>query len=435
MTMPVTMPAPVESVLSFTRPASGSLCQNAAETQLAAALLRLSLDRPYLTAALWSLRRVPTEAIDTMAVDDCWRLYYNPARVATDWRTEETAAVLYHEICHLLRDHAARAPAGARCNHEEAFLWNLAADAEINDDLKAEGQALPGSPVFPATLGSRDGLTAEEYYALLDKARTLPTPSEGDFSGEVAGGHCGSCAHGRRAAFEEAATAAGIEGMPETEDLLVRRSVALAVQNAVAKGHGNIPGHWTRWADETLAPPAVDWRRELASAVRRAVAETAGRLDYRYARPGRRQASQPDFVVPGLIQPIPRVAVAIDTSGSMSADDLARAVSETAGILKALGLRDGVTVLAVDAAVHTCRTVFDPRQVRTTLKGGGGTDMGAALAAAEQLRPLPNTVIVITDGYTPWPANPPQGIGRVIVVLTGECHWLTPSWAQTIRAT
>lgn len=398
-----------------------------AETLVSAALLRLSLDRPYLTAALWSLRRIPTEEVETMAVDARWRLYYNPVRVVSDWSCEQTAAVLYHEICHLLRDHAGRAPAGVAGNSAAALQWNLATDAEINDDLLAEGQPLPGSPILPSTLGCPDSLTAEEYYASIQKQ--APQPPSG-----VGGGQCGSCAHGVMEALEAVAVTSGITGLPEGEDQLVRRSVALDIRSSIAsRGRGTLPGGWERWADELLAPPKLDWRRELASAVRRSLAETAGRSDYRYARPGRRQAAMPDIVVPGLVQPVPCVAVAIDTSGSMGQDDLACALSETAGILKALGLREGVTVLSVDTAVHTCRNVFDPRQVKGLLRGGGGTDMGVALAAAESLRPRPDTVIVITDGYTPWPTHPPQGIGRVIIVLTRPTSCPTPSWAKVIQ--
>ena len=41
------------------------------------------------------------------------------------------------------------------------------------------------------------------------------------------------------------------------------------------------------------------------------------------------------------------------------------------------------------------------------LLGGGGTDMGAGLAKAAELRPRPDLIIVLTDGYTPWPSAPP----------------------------
>lgn len=133
-------------------------------------------------------------------------------------------------------------------------------------------------------------------------------------------------------------------------------------------------------------------------------------------------------ILPGLVQPIPQIAVVADTSGSMGETDIARVLAEITGILQNLGNREPVTVLATDAAVHTCRKVFDVRQVK--LIGGGGTDMGAGLEAAARLRPQPDIVVVITDGDTPWPEQKPVA-GQVIVVLTRQ-GYSGPSWARTI---
>lgn len=431
--------APVTFIASPSR-------ESVAETQLAAALLRLSLDRPYLTAALWSLHRVPTIAVETMAVDARWRLYYNPETVITEWDCTQTAAVLYHEICHLLRDHAGRAPSEVTGDEDAAGRWNLAADAEINDDLREEAIALPGFPIYPQTLGGIDGRTAEEYYTLIPPGntpklnRTGGDGIGGDISGNVSGrlgigsGRCGSCAHGVPEGAETSGTM--IPGVTVEEALLIRRAVAVEIGKVVAaRGGGSLPGGWERWAEELLAPPTVDWRRELAAVVRHSLAETVGRTDYRYARPGRRQAAIPDIVVPSLVQYVPNVAIAIDTSGSMGSSDITQALSETAGIFRALGLRERVTVLSVDAAVHSCRAVFHPQQVKGMLRGGGGTDMGVALQAAERLRPRPDIFVVLTDGYTPWPNDPPQRVGQVIVVLTNSQGPTAPAWARSIRAT
>ena len=65
------------------------------------------------------------------------------------------------------------------------------------------------------------------------------------------------------------------------------------------------------------------------------------------------------------------------------------------------------------------------------LVGGGGTDMGAGLAAAARLRPRPQLVVVLTDGYTPWPARKPSGIA-VVIGLIGESD-AAPSWARAVR--
>jgi len=85
-------------------------------------------------------------------------------------------------------------------------------------------------------------------------------------------------------------------------------------------------------------------------------------------------------------------------------------------------------VLATDTTVHTCKRVFDTSQVR--LVGGGGTAMGVGIAHALKLRPRPQVVVVLTDGYTLWPETPPAA--RVIVGLIGDGPE-GPPWARTIR--
>lgn len=453
-------------------------------TELAAARLRLATGRPYLAAALWAVVPVPKPGLGTLAVDKWWRLYFDPA-VAAAWTVEQLAGVLYHEIAHLLRAHPERAEQMSAAS----AAWNLAADAEINDDLLAERVTLPGQPVTPALLGQPEGRLAEEYYVALqaqaqsqqaqgqgqqgqaqdwggagsaggaDPTQADPTagsqpggataseaaaPSGQPAAGPDAGsapspdpapprpgaGRCGSCATGHQEPWEDPGPAeGGPAGISRAEAELIRRQAAQEIIRIAQSGRdrGEIPGHWRRWAEEKLRP-RVDWRRELAAAIRHALADVAGAADYSYRRPSRRQGAYGPVVIPALRQPVPEVAVVVDTSGSMSDRQLSQALAEVAGVLQAAGQRQGVTVLAVDAAVQAARRVFRPDQV--CLAGGGGTDMGVGIDAALQLRPRPQVVVVITDGYTPWPERPP-GRARVIVALVGDGE--SPSWAKTIK--
>ena len=102
--------------------------------------------------------------LGTFAVDRSWRLYLDPELLtgAGRWDATTVGAVLAHEVGHLLRDHAARADALPHPHHHLA--WNLAADAEINDDLLAGGVPLPAGVVTPAGIGCDDGDLAEAYY-------------------------------------------------------------------------------------------------------------------------------------------------------------------------------------------------------------------------------------------------------------------------------
>jgi predicted metal-dependent peptidase len=208
---------------------------------------------------------------------------------------------------------------------------------------------------------------------------------------------------------------------------LVKRDTARRIREHTRE-RGDTPAGWQRWADEVLEP-TVSWRRQLAAHVRRGAADIAGRVDFTYRRPSRRASAVPDVVLPSLRQPLPQVALVIDTSGSMSDSMLGQALGEVTGVLRSLGVaRRNLRVIACDAQAYQAQQVRDLRAIR--LAGGGGTDMGAGLDAAAALRPRPDLVIVLTDGYTPWRSAPPPGM-RVVVGLMDR-GGKTPDWAETV---
>jgi len=221
--------------------------------------------------------------------------------------------------------------------------------------------------------------------------------------------------------------------MAQADASMVRRQVAQAVRDYAANhSRGTFPAGWQRWADATLAGPQVPWRRVLASAVRRAIARAAGCCHYTYRRPGRRRI--PLVVTPALQRPVLTVAVVVDTSGSMGQPELDAALSEIRGVIQAAGLGPrGLLVLACDAEVGATTRVRRATDVR--LVGGGGTDMRIGIAAAEAARPQPDVVVVLTDGYTPWPDRPTRA--RLVAAIIGGQSAVqgAPDWATTVVVT
>jgi predicted metal-dependent peptidase len=163
--------------------------------------------------------------------------------------------------------------------------------------------------------------------------------------------------------------------------------------------------------------------------VRGALATIAGQTDFTYSHLSRRESG--DFVFPALRAPSPEVAIVIDTSGSVGDEMLAEFLREIRGVIRALGVK-GVKVLSCDAAAGPVKQAFKLGQVQKLLTGGGGTDMGAGLAAAAALRPRPNLTLVFTDGDTPWPAEKPE-CGKVIVAKFGGSSCAVPAWAREIE--
>ena len=100
---------------------------------------------PYGSHAILSLVPVQDPDLHDMAVDQHWRLYYNPTRLA-DRSVDESAGVILHEVSHLLLKHHQRAERvlGRDATERRFYLWNVATDYAINFMLRQEGIPLPG---------------------------------------------------------------------------------------------------------------------------------------------------------------------------------------------------------------------------------------------------------------------------------------------------
>jgi predicted metal-dependent peptidase len=109
-------------------------------------------------------------------------------------------------------------------------------------------------------------------------------------------------------------------------------------------------------------------------------------------------------------------------------------MTEVDSVIAALGIPGAsVTVLACDAAVSAVTRVR--KATDATLVGGGGTDMRVGIAAATRQRPRPDLIVVLTDGYTPWPNTPPPGSAVIAAMLGRPDETLpnTPDWASRIE--
>lgn len=446
------------------------------------ARLRASQLRPYFSVAMAAMQPVPVVGLGTMAVDQYWRCYYDP-QTTEDWQ-EKAASVVVHELAHLLRGHHRRAVALGTSIHPKAWAWGT--DAEINDSDFGPDMPLPGNPIVPSVFGAPDGLLAEQYHDMLvanppdewaagqrsdqggsptgsndgrddgssPSSRTSAGGSGGKRQAPAAGPPDpsthpdGETIPGRSCAPQDAPDAhggcgggSGVDGQPrpwelpadhkdhpgltETEAHLIRRQVAQAIKSHVkSRGIGSVPGNWRRWADEILEPAKVPWTQELASTLRGQLS-AAGVQDYSYGRPSRRRVR--GVVLPAMRARRPKVGIVIDTSGSMGDDDVNKARGEVQGICRSHQAE--VLVVTVDAAVQTRQRVTNVRQVE--IGGGGGTDMGVGLAELEKA--ACDVIVVLTDGYTPWPSKPTAA--RTIVCLLGQ-HRAdasgVPSWARAI---
>jgi predicted metal-dependent peptidase len=396
----------------------------------------------------------------------------------------KTAAVLVHEMLHPLMKHIQR---GEKYPKEFFYpeIWNLAIDFEANHIIRpAFNTKIPvsgkkythysalclgedaayfdtyanGKFKFPA-----DEL-AETYYELLLKtAKKSPNGyqpqgnytgnclssgnpdgsgedgdqqqdgnGDGDGQGQQQGQGNGS-GKGQQASDDYNDR----NNMSDIERELIGKKVARdAKEHAQGRGRGNMPAGLLRWADAELAPPKVDWR----SILRDMVIFHSRKFDHGSRRPTYRKLSITSTIInyttgkkvilPTYQDPKPKVSMVIDTSGSMSQDQVKAAVKEVEGVVRAI--RSDVDVVDVDCQAGSIQKVKSAKNLK--LGGGGGTDMRVGIDACMAARDKPNVIVVCTDCDTPWPDKPMRGT-KLIVVGIGKyaTQDKVPAWAKFVQ--
>jgi predicted metal-dependent peptidase len=325
-------------------------------------------------------------------------------------------ALLEHEVWHLVLNHAGRASAF----RAEQRLWNVAADLEIHGGILRTGSlgALTtliqheGSPLTPKLFGFPEGKTAEQYYTMLLQNNVVVVSAEfgsaadgvpRDYEGHVAGDpDCGE--------------------MSELQQERLRDEVAKA---SAGQRPGTVPSGVLCWAASRLKAAKLNWKQVLSRLLHVSMLSSLGDDEPTYSQVNRRNpGGARGYLSPAIVDVDLAVGVVVDTSGSMAGEALDNALSETLGIVRAFG--GAVLTLMCDAEVYGWKSVQSAADF--DVRGGGGTDMREGIEAAEKNRDV-QTVVVITDGDTPWPEH--RGRKPLVVVLV-DGHRETPSWAKTV---
>lgn len=349
----------------------------------------------WFSPALYRCRIVLTEQVAIAAIDKNYNTYWNPKAVAlllnsmSDRKRglSELAFIWVHEISHVLREHFSR----AIYLGVESLRWNYAADLEINDS-NWEGLSPPTlfPPITPKTYDLPVGRTAEWYY------NNMPSAYEAFKVWDD-----GSGVHGKSRLWEkEDKNPQSINDISRT---VLSRDVARRLK---ASKPGHLPGGWDTWIKNTLEPK-VDWRKILRNRLSTAITIGRGcRIDYTFSKANRRSTIYHPIILPTLTgTQSNQLIVVIDTSGSMAGQPLEQAVGELYGILKEA--HRNVTLVPCDADVYQTIELKSANDIRNLLKlpGGGGTNMIKGIDFAAKQKPIPDTILVLTDGYTPYPSE------------------------------
>ena len=351
------------------------------------------------------------------------QLWINPEFfVKTLRRKDERTAVIKHEALHLLYKHLTRFDPMKK----DMLLYNIAADLVVNQFVAP--WPLPEGAVTLATFPDMN-LPADQTVAwYYDKLETLRNEileicqhsnlagmnrqgqSETDYSktsapesAEALDRLVGTSWHSDHSAW--ANSTGGGEGeesfggaVPDTiRDAIeneLERHIIQTKARAGAKAWGNLPGPLRAEIDAMIErrKPKVSWKRVLRlftnSSRRTRVVATATRKSKRYG------------TFPGIkIKRLQHLAVAIDTSGSVSDDCLSMFFAEIHAIW-----RQGASIDVIECDAEVQRVYPYKGKLPTAVAGRGGTAFDPVFRYLRKQRMTRyDGVIYLTDGHAQKP--------------------------------
>lgn len=172
------------------------------------------------------------------------------------------------------------------------------------------------------------------------------------------------------------------------------------------KAAGSEAGTLARYAKEALVEK-IPWQTLLHSSIATQVSWLRGHSDYSMSNPKQKS----NIIYPTLKDPVVRVSIIIDTSGSIGEEELNEFLSHTRDILSSLAI-PRATVICWDCNLQSEQDINNIHKI--DFKGGGGTNMMAAIKYASKTNC--DIIVVFTDGECEW--NNIEIRQKVILVIS-----------------
>jgi len=374
---------------------------------------KLMLDEPFYGLFLLTLNkkentRIPTACVSLQGINQS--LEVNPEY----WNSlpeEQRLGLLKHELLHIMFHHFLLDDK----MYPNAKLRNIAADIEINQYIDESNKSkdwlsLTSIPnlVLPEKAGTR--IYYEMIKNQMDKDPNLKMAIDG------MGGELFADDHSMWGQGEDG------DGLDEATKKLIgkqldhqAKEIAEHLDKKGSKFRGTLPGQLVEWIDSLfeLPEPVTDWKsyfkRFVSSSDKVVTKKTRNKYNKRF--PGN----------PALrIKHKKNILIAIDTSGSVSSDNLVEFLGQLMHIHKT---GHEITVIECDAQITNIFKYDGSKEIQIT--GRGGTDFQPAIDYFNQHIQTYNTLVFFTDGYAPAPTPPKR---PMLWVMTSDGETNTKSF-------
>jgi predicted metal-dependent peptidase len=388
---------------------------------LSKTIVSLIRKKPFYGHVLAQMSKHITDRVPTLAVAITNRLllYVNPTFFMS-LSENHRCGVLEHEVNHVTFLHVTRGR-----NFSYHSVANIAMDIIVNQFI--ERNDLPKEGLLPEQFGLAKNETLQYYYDKLLKKMPKVTvkvmgqgkrQGKGQSQGQSQGQKGESEGQGKEKRQKGEGDRSGDEGQvvvtidshdqwgkdekvggQEGEiiasDVIKESIIKECIRHAKEASHGDGIGDMAGAIEELLKPPSrakLPWkvllRRFLSHATRTTIDYTKKRVSKRYkTRPGIKLGSVLD------------IAVAIDTSGSISSEDLQMFSSEVREISRS---GTGVTIIECDADIQRIYELKN-NEIITEVHGRGGTDFRPVFEYLDKPRNKKDALVFFTDSQGPAP--------------------------------
>jgi predicted metal-dependent peptidase len=345
--------------------------------KITAARVRLLLSHPFFGNMAPRLKAQDASNWCSTAATDGVHLYYNHD-FFDKMDISQIEFVICHEILHCIFDHMGRA------DNRNRKVWNFATDYAVNGQLIRDKIGTPPDVDYLHDT-KYYGIGAEEIYdelynehqEMLDHLGSL-LDDHIDWSGDGAGDDTGNN-HPRYTK----------EQMQTIRDNLIEA----VIQASQSSGAGNTPADIERMI-KSLTEPKMNWREILRNQIQSII-----RNDYTWQRPNRK-GWHTGCMLPGMnYAETIDIAIAIDTSGSISDKQLQVFLSEINGIMQEYQ-EFKIKIWTFDVSVHNPQEYTSDNGENLLdyeIKGGGGTDFMCNWNYMQENDYVPKRFIMFTD--------------------------------------
>jgi predicted metal-dependent peptidase len=349
-----------------------------------------------MTEKEWS-DKIPTAGVAKHNIN--YKLLINP-EFWDNLSLNHRIGLTKHEMLHLAFFHPLM-----KDSFDDDKLFNIAADLEINQYIEDEflpegGLKLDSFPEI--NLPPKAGTSA--YYHILKQNQNNPTlqnlmSAMGQGLSQSSDG-----LNNPNHDWKE------FEGMGDAEKRLFKTQMEYQMKELaqeVTKSRGTVPGEIKELIDNFTAfeQPKFDWRGYIRRFVGRSVKV--------YTKKLRRKFNKRFEDNPGLkIKQKKHILVAVDTSGSVSTDELKEFFSEVHHMHKT---GSDITVVQCDTAISDIRPYKQSNKIE--LHGRGGTSFDPVVEYYDANQKKYTCLIYFTDGEAPAPVKPK---GHILWVLSSR---------------